>query len=49
MSQSILSLARHFGNLLQMRRTPRGGCWTVPATLRFNFARLSGYFLQEFL
>ena len=47
MSLSMLSLARHFGNLLQMRRRPRGGGLTVPATLRFNFARPFGYALYQ--
>ena len=47
MSLSMLSLARHFGNLLQMRRRPRGGGLTVPATLRFNFARPFGYFWRR--
>ena len=46
-SLSMLSLARHFGSLLQMKRRPRGGCLTVPATLRFNFARPSGYFWRR--
>ena len=43
----MLSLACHFGNLLQRRRRPRGGGLTVPATLRFNFARPSGYFWRR--
>ena len=46
---SMLSLAHHFGNQLQMRRRYRDGCLTVPATLRFNCARATGYFLQEFI